>query len=143
MSLLTVGTQIGTEFTGKIKTITEERVYSFSGGFPRGPEWPKKTIHTNIDVASRCGLKKRMASGAMFEGYLIELMIDLFGERWLSKGKMTLKFIAQVSPGDTLVAKAIIESKETANSTTKYKLNLWCENQNAQKVVIGSATGWI
>lgn len=141
MAILTKDTREGNEFLGKLKTITDERVYAFSGGYPRGPEWPKKTIHTNLDFARNCGLPKRMASGAMFEGYLTELMINLFGENWLKGGKMTLKFIAIVSPGDTLLTKTIVKTRHIEDERIIFELEVWCENQRGNKVVIGAATG--
>jgi len=76
-------------------------------------------------------------------GYLIELLIDLFGENWLSHGKMDLKFIAVVDVGDRLVPKAVIISKESEGPRTKFSLEIWCEDQRGNKVTIGTAMGLI
>jgi acyl dehydratase len=141
MAAITKDTQEGNEFSGKLKRVSEERVYAFSGGFPKGPGWPQKNIHTNLEFARRCGLQARNASGSMFESYLTELMIDIFGEDWLKQGKMQLVFIGMVSIGDTLLAKAIIQSKQTDDFGTRFVLDIWCENQQGNKVVVGNATG--
>lgn len=143
MAIITKDTKAGSEFSGKLKSVTEERVFAFSGGFPKVPEWPRRTIHTNLEFARSCGLPKRTASGAMFEGYLTELMIDLFGEQWMSGGKMTLKFIAIVTPGDTLLPKAIIKAKCREQSGVKFDMEVWCEDQHGNKVVIGAASGFL
>ena len=74
-------------------------------------------------------------------GYLAELMIDLFGEQWLNHGNMNLKFIALVDVDDTLVCKAIVTSKEAEDSSTRFTLDVWCENQHSNKVAAGTATG--
>ena len=140
MAIITKDTHEGYEVSGKLKTVTEERVYAFSGGLPKGPGWPKKTIHTDFDFAKSCGLPSRAVSGAMFEGYLTELMIDLFGEGWLKHGKMSLKFIAIVDPGDTLLPKAIVQSRQVEDSGVRFVVEVWCENQHGNKVVIGTAT---
>jgi acyl dehydratase len=142
-TILTKDVHEGFEVTGSLKTVTEARVYAFSGGFPKGDDWPKKTIHTNLEFAKNCGLPNRAASGAMFEGYLTELMIDSFGEDWLEMGKLSLKFIHIVSPGDTLISKAIVHSKEGEGSELRVTLDVWCENQHSEKVVVGTATGLI
>jgi acyl dehydratase len=76
-------------------------------------------------------------------GYLIELMVDLFGESWLSHGKMDLKFIAIVDVGDSLTAKAVVTSKELEGSGTRFALEMWCENQRGDKVAVGTAMGRI
>jgi acyl dehydratase len=141
MAIITRDTPEGAEFSGKLKTVTEERVYAFSGGFPKGPDWPKKNIHTDLEFAKSCGLPTRAASGAMFEGYLTELMIDLFGENWLSGGRMELKFIAIVDVGDKLLPKAIVQSKYIEDSGVRFVMEVWCQNQHGNKVVVGTATG--
>ena len=143
MAIITRDTQEGHEFSGKLKTVTEGRVYAFSGGFPKGPGWPKKNIHTDLDFAKSCGLPTRAASGAMFEGYLTELMIDLFGESWLRHGKMSLTFIAIVDPGDTLVPKSIVRSRQAEDSGVWFVMEVWCQNQHGNKVVVGTATGLV
>jgi acyl dehydratase len=141
MAIITKNTQEGQEFSGKLKTVTEERVYAFSGGFPKGTDWPKKNIHTDLEFAKSCGLPTRAASGAMFEGYLTELMIDLFGENWLTYGKMSLKFIAIVDVNDTILPKATVQSKQVQNFDVIFTMDLWCENQHGNKVVVGMGTG--
>ena len=138
--MITKDTQEGYEVSGKLKTVTEERVYAFSGGFPKGPGWPKKTIHTDLEFAKSCGLPSRAASGAMFEGYLTELMIDLFGENFLTEGKMSLTFIAIVDPGDTLLPRAVVQSKQVEGSEVRSVMDVWCENQRGEKVTVGTAS---
>ena len=140
MTIITKETQEGYEFSGNLKTVTKERVYAFSGGFPKGLGWPKKNIHTDLEFAKNCGLPTRAASGAMFEGYLTELMIDLFGENFLTEGKMSLTFIAIVDPGDRLLPRAIVRSKQAEGPKIRFVMDVWCENQHGDKVVIGTAT---
>lgn len=143
MAMITRDTPEGREFSGKLKRVTEERVYAFSGGFPKGPDWPKKNIHTDLDFARSCGLPTRAASGAMFEGYLTELMIDLFGESWLRGGRMGLTFIAIVDAGDTLLPKAIVRSRQAQGSAVRFTMDVSCDNQHGNKVVVGTAAGFV
>jgi acyl dehydratase len=143
MALITRNTREGRQFSGRPKEITEERVYAFSGGFPKGPGWPQKNIHTDVAFARRCGLPARNASGSMFEGYVTELMVDLFGENWLRGGKMELVFIRMVAIGDTVLPKAIVQSRQEDHSETKFVLEIWCENQHGNKVAVGTAVGLV
>jgi len=143
MTKLTPDTKVGAVFTGKWKTISEARVFAFSGGRFSAPGWPAKNIHTDLEFARGCGLQTRSVSGTQYMGYLIELMVDLFGESWLSHGKMDVKFIAIVDVEDSLLTKAVITSKELEGSGTRFVLDMWCENQHGDKVVVGTATGWI
>ncbi|MBN2239592.1 MAG: MaoC family dehydratase [Dehalococcoidales bacterium] len=141
--MLTKDSKAGYEITGNRKNVTEQRVFLFSGGFPKGDDWPKINIHTDLEFAKNCGLSDRAASGATFEGYLTELMINNFGENWLNHGKMHLKFIRIVAPGDTLLPKAVITSVVEKDGETEISLDVWCQNQNKEKVVIGTAMGRI
>lgn len=143
MAIITKETQEGSEFQGGLKTVTEDRVYAFSGGFPKGTVWPRKNIHTDLEFAKSCGLPTRAASGAMFEGYLTELMIDLFGEDWLTYGKMSLKFIAIVDVNDTILPRAVVQSRQSEDSGIRFMMDVWCENQHGNKVTVGAAIGTI
>lgn len=102
--------------------------------------WPKKNIHTDEETAKSHRLPGRVASGTMDLGYLTELMIDLLGEAWLSRGKMSYKFIKPVLIGDTIIPKARVQSKEVEGSGVRFVLEVWCENQEGEKVTIGTAT---
>jgi len=140
---LTPDTKVGAEFAGKRKRISETRVLAFSGGRFDAPGWPAKNIHTDLEFAKSCGLQTRSVSGTQYMGYLIELMVDLFGESWLSHGKMDLKFVAIVDVEDSLLTKAVVISKELEGSGTRFVLDMWCENQHGNKVAIGTAVGLI
>ena len=74
---------------------------------------------------------------------MTELMINLFGENWLTEGKMHLTFIAIVDIGDTLLPRAIVHSKQVEDSATRFVFDVWCENQHGNKVVVGIATGLV
>lgn len=143
MTIITKDTTEGREFSGNPKPVTDEKVLLFSGGSRHDPDFPKKTIHTSLEFAKSCGLSKRAASGAMFEGYLVELMVNLLGEGWLNHGKMSLTFIAVVEPGDTLVTKAVVQSRHAEDSKIRFVFEVWCENQHGNKVVVGTATGLV
>ncbi len=128
-------------FAGQIRTVSLERINLFSGGFPKGPNWPAKNIHTDLEIAKSCGLTTRAASGAMFEGYLTDLMIDLFGLEWLHYGKMKLAFINIVDKDDTLIPTGIFKSKQIVDSSVEFTLDVYCENQYGEKVIVGNSIG--
>ena len=120
--------------------LEETRVWAFSGGRFNAPNWPAKNVHTDLEFAKSCGMPTRAVSATQYEGYLTELMIDLFGESWFKHGKMNLKFIAIVDVDDRLVSEAVVTSKEPEGSSTRFNLDVWCENQHGNKVAVGTAT---
>jgi acyl dehydratase len=143
MSQITYNTPTGTEFAGKPKKVSWERLWTFSGGNFSLTGWPRKNLHTDLEFAKSCGLPSVGASATQFMGYVAQLMIELFGVEWLSHGTMDSKFLALVDSGDTLIAKAVLKSKEIEDQTVKFFLDTWCENQRGQKVLVGSATGML
>ncbi len=143
MQLLTRDTPVGHTVTGRTKKVTSYRTWLFSGGWPRFDGWPAKNVHTDLAAAQQSGLPTRAASGAMCLGYLTELMVDLFGEAWLSDGELTSKFIGIVDAGDDVVSMARLTANDAAAGGGRITLDVWCENQDGTPVVVGTASGRI
>ncbi|MFC2015075.1 MaoC family dehydratase [Chloroflexota bacterium] len=144
MAIVTKDTRTGEWFTGRPKKVSWERIWAFSGGPFAQEGWPKKNIHTDIDFATACGLPAKVATSAtQFQGYLVQLMIDLFGIEWLSHGTMDVKFIRIVDSGDTIITKATIKSIEAKDAITRFIMDVACENQKGEKVLVGAASGCV
>ena len=84
MPRITKDTKEGQEFDGQPKKISWERLWTFSGGPFANTGWPKKNVHTDLEFAKECGLPSVAASGTQNQGYVVQLMVDLFGVKWLS-----------------------------------------------------------
>ena len=143
MAIITSKVEVGYEAVGSTKTPTSYRTWLFSGGWPRKEGWPAKNVHTDLEFARASGLATRNASGAMAEGYIAELMVDLFGEEWLCRGTVELKFVRPVDPGDRVTARATVTANRREGSRTGIDLAVRCDNQHGDAVVIGTATGWL
>lgn len=143
MQPFTPDTTVGSEVAGPPKTMTSYRTWLFSGGWPRFDGWPAKNVHTDLAAAQQSGLPTRAASGAMMQGYLYGLMIDLFGADWLEQGQLSLKFIRIVDVGDTITARASVFARQREADATRFDLQVWCENQRGEHVVVGTGTGWV
>lgn len=92
-------------YKGEPKNITGKALMYFSGGDKNNSKFPQRTIHTDINLAQKCGLKNRIASGAMSEGFISELMVNIIGDILFKTGKMRLKFIQVVEMGDTIITR--------------------------------------
>lgn len=125
----------GYEISGKPKEIALDRIRKFSGHLDGG-----ENIHTNEKMAKEAGLPGLIAQGMMSYGYILEMIVNAFGERWLRGGELEVSFVRYVLPGDVLTTKGVIRSKEASDTGTKIKLEVWCENQRNEKVVAGTAT---
>ena len=124
----------GRQLAGNHKSVTLKRMRGFSG-------WPSRNIHTDEAFAKACGLPGPIASATMYEAYLVELMLNIFGEDWIRHGRLELAFVKMVHPSDTLAAKAIAREVGTAEAGRRVSLEVWCENQRGERVAVGSASG--
>jgi acyl dehydratase len=143
MTLLQPDVSVGFRTKGPLKTATPYRTRLFSGGWPRTEAWPAKNVHTDEDFAKATGLQGRNASGAMMQGYLAELMLDMFGEGWLSGGTFSLKFVHQVGMGDSVTAEATVTAAREVGRSVAVELDVSCKNQHGEVVTVGTATGTI
>ena len=141
METISKDTTVGAAFCGKDRTVSLDRINLFSGGYPKGLNWPAKNIHTDLAVAQKSDLATRAASGAMFEGYLVDLMTDLFGDYWLTYGKMKLAFIKIVDKDTVLLPKATVQEKKASNAGVDFVMDIWCEDEQGDRVVTGTACG--
>ncbi|MBM4332920.1 MAG: hypothetical protein FJ117_17190 [Deltaproteobacteria bacterium] len=140
---ITKDTQIGATFSGKAKRVSWERLWAFSGGPLSITGWPKKNIHTDLEFARSFGLSSVAASATQYMGYVVELLIGLFGVEWLWHGRMDVKFIGLVDAGDMLISKAQVQYKESRDDSIQFTLAVCCEKQDRTKVLVGSATGML
>jgi acyl dehydratase len=79
----------------------------------------------------------------MMQGYLAELMMDMFGEGWLSGGSFSLKFVHQVGMDDSVTAEATVTGLSNSGQGIAVELDVSCKNQHGEVVTVGTATGTI
>jgi acyl dehydratase len=132
------GIKEGEKISGKPKKITLDRMRKFSGHLDGG-----ENIHTNGKMAHEAGLPGPIAQGMMSYGYILETIFATFGDKWLKGGVLEVSFLRYVLPGDTVTAKILVRQKEATDSGSKITLEVWCENQQNEKVVAGTATAVI
>ena len=141
MAIITKDTKEGQEYGGRPKKISWERLWTFSGGPLANSGWPRKNVHTDLEFAKECGLPSVAASATQNQGYVVQLMIDLFGVAWFSHGTMDVRFVGLTNVEDIVVPKAVVKSKEAHDNQTKYLMEVWVANQRGEKVLVGTATG--
>ena len=130
----------GQEFEGPLQALSMERMLAFSGGPIATPDWPAKNLHTNFEKAKDAGLSAPIASGLQYEGHLLRLLQDLFGNAWPQGGKMRIKYPRPIMAGDVVQAKVRVKSKVLCDAVVTYELDVWCEKQDKEKVLVGTAS---
>ena len=140
MDQVTASTAEGTELTGPARTISLTRMLAFSGGPLNAPNWPSVNLHTNVVKAAEAGLSAPIASGLQYQGDLVRFLIDLFGDAWFRSGKLHVKYPRVVGAGDDVQPKVRIREKHQAGIDMTFELDVWCENQDQEKVIVGTAS---
>lgn len=143
METVTKDTKEGQEFSGKLKVLSEERAWAFSGGRFAATGWPAKNIHTDVEYSKERGMLTRAVSASQLMTYMVELLIDLFGEEWLRHGKLNLKFFTQVDVRSRLRCRVVVRSKHAQDSRIKFDLEVWVEDHHGNKMTTGTAVGLV
>ena len=133
--------KVGDQFKGAAKKMTLPRLLMFSGGPVWDDAFPKSNIHTDDAFAKSTGLPGLCAAGTQYQAALTELMIDLFGDDWLSHGTLGVKLVDLVLAGQTVQAKATVTKIEQDKGSTVVHVDIWSERDDGAKVLVGTASG--
>lgn len=128
---------------GRAVTLSLGRILAFSGGPLDLPGWPARNLHTDRDKAREAGLPDIIASGTQFEGVLLTHLVSLFGPAWHRSGEIDAKIIRSAQVGDTVTPVALIREHVKENGRTRVGLDVWCERQNGEKLLVGRASAEI
>ena len=152
MSLQSVNLPIATMKPGDIRagrprTMTLSRVLALSGGPFDKPGWPDRNLHTDADVAVASGLSTNVVSGTQWEGHLASLLVETMGLGWFDGGQFSVKIPRSVKVGETVQAKLRLDAIIERDGVDVAEMSVWCENAEAQQVLVGTATcpmpvGW-
>ena len=126
------------------RTITEEMVIAYEELFERiaaRSDW-KASFHADREAAAQTMYQEPIAQGVLTEA-LFSVLISRWlpdPRGWIEGGTLTTKFIAPVWYGDTLTYHAEVTNIEHSDSSSTVHLNIWAEDQNNKKVIVGQAS---
>ena len=131
--------EVGSTFEGRVRRLTWARALALSGGPFDAQPWPEKNLHTDLEAANAAGLAAVVVSGTQWEGYLVGFLVELFGMHWFGHGELDIKIPRSVKIDETVQPKARLERREVRGDATRIELSVWCENQNGDQVLVGTA----
>jgi len=94
-------------------------------------------IHTDDETARKVGLDGVIAHGMLSMAFLGEYLCWLAGPE--SVRRLSVRFIAMVKPGDTLTCRGRVKERQTNAAGRRLELEVWTENQQAERVTVGEA----
>ena len=114
------------------KEITQERLAHYaeaSGDF--------NPIHLDNEFAAKTQFGGTIAHGMLLLGYLSEAMTHAFGERWVSTGKMRVRFREAARPGDHVTVTGRVRSIQETEAGSLVTCVLEGHNQREQLLISG------
>ncbi|HYD48659.1 MAG TPA: MaoC family dehydratase N-terminal domain-containing protein [Terriglobales bacterium] len=114
------------------KTITLEMCQAFSG--------PHRNYHTDREMAQALGFPDVVVQGMMSICFLSEMLSRNFGWGWFFGGKLEVKLINVVWPGDALTIGGRVLEEAPEGGRRRAHLEVWCEKADGVRTVAGSAS---
>lgn len=130
---------VGWTHEGRARHLTLARGLALSGGPFETPGWPERNLHTDIGAANEAGLGAVVASGTQWGGYVVGMLVDLFGRHWFESGELDVKITRSVKIGETLQPKARLENRTPAEGGERIELEVRCDNEEGLPVLLGRA----
>ena len=94
-------------------------------------------IHTDDETARAVGLEGVIAHGMLSMAFLGEYLCWLAGPE--SVRRVSVRFVEMVRPGDILTCRGRVKERTTADGGMRLELEVWTENQRAERVTVGEA----
>jgi len=91
--------------------------------------------------ARTLGFKAALVPGITSLAYVMEMLMNLFGENWMTSGEINLSFINPLYEGERVTARAIVRDKKVEDRGLRLFLEVWTENDEGGKVAAGTASG--
>lgn len=114
-----------------VRTLTQPQLQAYADA--SGDHNP---IHIDQKFAATTPFGGTIAHGMLVLFLIGEMMFAAHGERWLTTGRLKVRFKAPTRPGDTVTAAA--EIAKQADGVTEYAIQ--CANQRGEVLIEGRAT---
>jgi acyl dehydratase len=99
-------------------------------------------IHWDPALAEHRGFTRPIAAGQMTSASLAEMCVDYFGPIFFRDARIACRFVKPVYAGDTVRTHGHVRAVEGRDGRARIYVDLWAENQDAEKVVVGNAESW-
>lgn len=100
----------------------------------------RNVIHTD-DYARDFGMRGALVGGSTLLSYILEMLYNYFDQKWLYYGKINVSFVGGGAiNGDVVTAHGVVKAVEQEEAGTRLKLDVWMENQDGAKIVVGEAS---
>jgi acyl dehydratase len=114
------------------RTITHAMCEQFSG--------PVKSYHTDQEMARALGFPDIVVQGMMSVCFVADLMTKRWGAGFLSAGKLDVRLVNVVWPGDALTTAGKVREVVPEGSRRRTHVDLWCAKADGTVTIVGTAS---
>jgi acyl dehydratase len=122
----------GTPLPERTRTITHAMCQAFSG--------PTRNYHTDVEMARAFGFPDIVVQGMMSVCFVADLMAQRFGEGFHHGGKLDVRLVNVVWPGDAVTATGRLREVLPEGATGRAHCDVWCRKADGTVTVIGQAS---
>jgi acyl dehydratase len=115
------------------RTITHAMCAAFSG--------PGRNYHTDADEAQKLGFPDIVVQGMLSVCLLADALAARFGAGWHQGGKLDVRLVNVVWPGDVLTPRGAVRQREREGRHWRTLVDVWVEKTDGTVAVIGAASG--
>jgi acyl dehydratase len=128
-------TNIGDELPAVTTEVTQEKINRYAQILGN-----MDSHHVDADAAAQTIYGVTIAQGVLLEAWFSKMMLNWLASPrgWLSGGKLSIKFIRPVYPGDTIAVRGRVIEKVASDKRVVCELAM--ENQAGEAVVVGKAS---
>jgi acyl dehydratase len=114
------------------RTITHAMCEAFSG--------PTRNYHTDVEMARALGFPDIVVQGMMSVCFVADLLTDRYGDGFLAAGKLDVRLVNVVWPGDAITARGQVRELVPEGFRRRVHLDVWCEKGDGTVTVVGTAS---
>ncbi len=116
------------------RTITHAMCEAFSG--------PARSYHTDVEMARALGFPDIVVQGMMSICFVADLMTARYGAGFLAGGRLDVRLVNVVWPGDGITARGKVREVVTEGSRRRAHVDVWCAKADGTVTVIGTASAF-
>lgn len=134
---------VGVEYAGRSRYVSLDRILWYEDGIlsstlgKGGP--PRKNHHTDEAYAKEQGLPAAIADGMLSTNWISELLLDLFGEAYVSNGYLRTKFIKPTFLGVRIVPHLKVTAVEDTENGRVISMEVWTDDPDGILLTVGEA----
>ena len=122
----------GEALPSRTRTVTHGMCQAFSG--------PGRNYHTDQEMARALGFPDIVVQGMMSVCFVADALALRYGAGWHHGGKLDVRLVNVVWPGDTITARGLVREIVPEGSQERALLDVWSTKADGTVTVIGTAS---